>query len=174
MLIETPTHVYFWERDSIYSNWYTPCNITLPSTTEDDTPRYFENSEALMMWLKATFFGDTEVADRIYWLQEPKGVRDLGRLVKGFDQKLWEEVRETVMYETCYAKFSQNDHMKASLLLTGDKILVEASPFDKVWGVGLRPDDPLVLDEKNWKGLNLLGKALMKVRAKLLEELLAS
>ena len=135
---------------------------------------YFDNSEAVMMWLKACLFGDTEVADRIYWLQEPKGVRDLGRLIKPFDQALWEEHREAVMYETVYAKFSQNDHMKASLLLTADKILVEASPYDKIWGVGLAPNDPLVLDEANWKGLNLLGKALMAVRATLLAELLAS
>ena len=135
---------------------------------------FFDNSEAVMMWLKAMFFNDIEIADRIYWLQEPKGVRDLGRLVKGYDQKLWEEAREAVMYETVYAKFSQNDHMKASLLMTEDKILVEASPYDKIWGVGLAPNDPLVLDEANWKGLNLLGKALMAVRATLLAELLAS
>ncbi len=173
MIIETDTHIYFWERDTIYSNWYRPCNITLQGS-DPEHPMYFDNSEAVMMWLKATSFGDTEIADRIYWLQEPKGVRDLGRLVKGFDQTVWEQVREAIMYETVYAKFSQIDHMRASLLLTGDKILVEASPYDKIWGVGLAPNDPLVLDEANWKGLNLLGKALMSVREALLIELMAS
>lgn len=173
MLIETPTHIYFWERDSIYSNWYRPCNITLPGA-DPEHPMFFDNSEAVMMWFKAMLFGDSAIADRIYWLQEPKGVRDLGRLVTGYDQKLWEEHREAVMYETIYAKFSQNDHMKASLLMTENKILVEASPYDTIWGVGLASNDPLVLDEANWRGLNLLGKALMAVRAVLLAELLAS
>lgn len=173
MITETSTHIYFWERDSIFSNWYRPCDITLPSS-DPEHPLYFNNSEAVMMWLKATFFGDTGMADRIYWLQEPKGVRDLGRMVAGYNQAVWEEVREAVMYETVYAKFSQIDHMRASLLMTGEKILVEASPYDLIWGVGLAPNDPLVLDEANWKGLNLLGKALMAVRATLLEELMAS
>ena len=76
-------------------------------------------------------------------------------------------VKEDKMFQACYLKFSQNDTIKKLLINTKNKILVEASPFDKIWGIGLKWDNDLVLNENNWKGLNLLGKTLMKVRLSL-------
>jgi len=116
------------------------------------------------MWYKANIFGDTQTQTLIENQTNPKEVKKLGRLVKGFDETKWCELRTGSMFIVCYNKFDQNKAMKKELLETGSRHLVEASPYDKVWGVGLEENDPLILDEKNWRGLNLLGKVLMDVR----------
>jgi hypothetical protein len=87
----------------------------------------------------------------------------LGRQVRNFDAKAWEELSEIYVFMGNLLKFSQNPEIFGKLLATNDSILAEASPFDKIWGVGLEESDPRILDQENW-GQNLLGKALMKVR----------
>jgi len=118
---------------------------------------------------------------------DPSRQKKLGRTIKGFDQNIWEKNREKIVYDANLAKFTQNpgkayfidnnnnccSGLKEQLLATADKMLVEASPLDKVWGVGLAPNDPRVYDPAQWKGKNLLGNALMKVRDSILKEELA-
>lgn len=165
MQIQTSTHVFFWQHDSLYSNFYQPCVININAGNKTLT---FRNSEALFMYLKAVMFDDSYMAQCIYDDQRPFMAKRLGKQVKGFTNDLWATMREDAMYIACWEKFSQNEDLAVQLLETGDRVLVEASPIDFVWGVGLAPDDPLVLDSSNWKGLNLLGKTLMRVRADLL------
>ena len=150
----TDTHIYFWH--GIYSNWY-PVEI-------DSAAGKFANTEQLFMWCKAKFFKDDEILSKILATSNPRDVKALGRLVKNYNDSEWDKVRFDYMVGVNNIKFSQHKYLLDQLLATGDKVIVEASPYDKVWGVGLLEDDPLILDEKNWKGQNLLGKALMKVR----------
>ena len=158
LLIEdkvTDTHVYFW-GDPTLSNWG-------PSEF-DHCDQHFYNSEQAYMWEKAMFFDDFETADKILVTDNPSSAKDLGRQVKNYDDKQWATVRYDYMVEVCLSKFKQNPERLETLLSTGDRVLVEASPHDRIWGVGLHWTDEEILDEKNWKGLNLLGKALMEVR----------
>lgn len=116
------------------------------------------------MWSKAMHFGAVEVANQILQAPNPKEAKRLGRSKQiPFVESEWERVREKIFYDVLMAKFSV-PHMKEKLLETGDKTLVEASPFDKIWGCGLSENDPRITDESEWKGQNLLGKVLMKVR----------
>jgi len=123
--------------------------------------------EKRMMHQKAIFFGDEDTAKLILNSTEPKEQKSLGRLVKNFDEKEWNEVADNIVFNANLAKFSQNEDLKRLLLATGDKIIVECSPYDIIWGNGQNITDTLQTDEKDWKGTNRLGKALMKVRAHL-------
>ena len=153
----TDTHIYFYSK-TIYSNWY-PCWFYHPNTDLK-----FCNSEQHFMWQKACFFGDDEIAKKIYDSKFPSEAKELGRQVKNFNLKTWDCIKFGSMNLACLLKFSQNPELESQLLATGDKILVEASKTDLIWGVGLAEDDPLILDKKNWRGTNLLGEALMNVR----------
>lgn len=153
----TDTHVYFW--NSVLSNW--------AEAEFEYKGQHFYNSEQAFMWEKANCFNDKKIADEILETLSPKTAKYLGRSIKNYDESVWEQERGTIMFEVCLAKFSQNSSLKRDLLSTGDKTIVEGSPFDKVWGVGLHWDDDKILDEKNWRGENLLGKVLMQVRNKL-------
>jgi len=155
----TDTHVYFW--NGIYSNWDN-CHFTDPKSCIR-----FQNSEQAFMWYKAAFFDDEETKKLIEYTPNPKQVKQLGRQVKKYNDETWNTIRFENMVYVNELKFSQNPHYGKALLNTENRIIVEASPYDKIWGVGLLEDDPLILDEKNWKGLNLLGKALMDVRSKM-------
>lgn len=119
------------------------------------------------MYLKATWFDDRQACQDIYDDQRPWAAKKRGKTVQGFTNDIWQHSREDAMFITCWEKFSQNEELAIELLATGDRVLVEASPIDFIWGVGLAVDDPLVLDPANWKGLNLLGKVLMRVRDRL-------
>jgi len=159
----TDTMVLFWESDEIPSQWY-------PSDFEVDGVEY-NCCEQYMMAAKARLFGDEEALEAIMETDDPREQKRLGRLVVGFDEDTWNEVAVDIVTEGNFAKFSQNPEMKAWLLSTQDKILVEASPYDKVWGVGLREDDPRILDREQWDGTNWLGIALSNVRDMLSDEL---
>lgn len=153
----TDTHVYFW--GSIFSNWY--------DVQFEHNNQIFYNSEQAYMYEKAIFFRDFAIADKIYECDSPKEAKALGRQVKNFDSKKWDMESYDIMVDIIFEKFNQNPSLKEILLSTGNKTIVEASPFDKIWGVGLHWDDNRILNEKNWKGKNLLGKALMEVRQKI-------
>lgn len=88
----------------------------------------------------------------------------MGRSVRNFDDTLWDKVKFNIVVEGNYLKFSQNRELGKYLKDTGSKILVEASPYDRIWGIGMRESDPNASNPKYWKGQNLLGQALMKVR----------
>jgi len=130
--------------------------------TEHD--HMFATAEHYMMWRKATLFDDQHTAKRVLAADHPKQAKDLGRQVRNFDQVTWESHREKIVVDGNVLKFSQHDDMRAFLLGTGDRVLVEASPLDRVWGIGLKGDDPRAEDPAQWRGLNLLGFALRDVR----------
>jgi ribA/ribD-fused uncharacterized protein len=150
----TDTHVFFWGSE--FSNWY-ECSFKYKE-------HIFHNSEQAFMWEKAMFFGDEETAKNILSNPDPARCKKLGRLVKGFDGNVWLSAGYEAMLNVNYAKYDQNKALKATLLSTGDKTIVEASPYDTIWGIGLHWEDDRVLDESKWRGMNLLGKALMEVR----------
>lgn len=124
----------------------------------------FATAEHYMMWSKAQLFGDTSVASRVLRARHPDEAKTLGRNVRGFDESTWVDRRYGIVVAGSVAKFGQNDDLKAFLLGTGERVLVEASPLDRVWGIGLAADDPRAADPDRWLGLNLLGRALMEAR----------
>ncbi len=153
---ETYTHVYFWA--GMYSNWDNAHFIDPLNSL------HFHNTEQAFMWYKAHFFQDKQTAQLISVETDPKAVKGLGRRIDKYDDKAWSCVRFGMMVYVNYLKFSQNPYYMQALKLTENKTLVEASPSDCVWGVGLAEEDDLILNQKNWRGQNLLGKALMEVR----------
>lgn len=154
--------VFFWKKNEpngYLSNWYA-------APFEIDGVR-FEHTEAHMMWSKAMLMGDVEIAKQILRTKSLAEVKALGRKVKNFDAKLWDEKKYEVVLAGNMAKFSAHKNLLDKLLATGDKILAEASPSDVIWGVGLDASDPRILNQETWRGENLLGKVLMEVRDKM-------
>jgi ribA/ribD-fused uncharacterized protein len=127
----------------------------------------FASAEHHMMWSKAVLFGDHDTAREILAAPHPQRAKVLGRAVRGFDHDTWERARFDAVVAGNTAKFGQHDDLRGFLLGTGDRVLVEASPVDPVWGIGLAADDPAAEDPERWRGLNLLGFALAEVRAAL-------
>ncbi|PXX57446.1 hypothetical protein DFR70_118101 [Nocardia tenerifensis] len=127
----------------------------------------FASAEHYMMWGKARLFGDADNAARVLAARTPKEAKALGREVGGFDGAVWDAHRYDVVVRGNIAKFGQNAQLLEYLLGTGDRVLVEASPVDRIWGIGLAADDPRAADPARWLGLNLLGFALMDARAEL-------
>ena len=127
----------------------------------------YHSAEHFMMAAKALLFGDTETADRIRQAPHPGAAKALGREVRGFDEQRWTERRFDLVVAGNLAKFSQHQDLLGFLLGTGSRVLVEASPQDAVWGIGLAADDDRAASPENWPGLNLLGFALMEVRHQL-------
>ena len=123
-----------------------------------------------MMYAKALLFGDRDTAARILAAETPREQQAIGREVRAFDEAVWTLFREGVVYAGNYARFSQNPDQRELLLATRGTTLVEASPHDRVWGIGLAADDPRAQDRFQWLGLNLLGDALTRVREALLFE----
>lgn len=161
----TDKYVFFWGEE--FSNFF-PCNIKYYYAMEE---LYFKTSEHMFMWLKAKTFKDEEIAKQILKAETPHEAKKLGRKVKGFDNTIWEEVREKAMKLAVRYKFStQNPSLKDFILdkRFDGKTFVEASPFDTIWGIGLAENDELADNKENWKGLNLLGKCLNEIREELL------
>ena len=117
-----------------------------------------------MMFRKAQLFNDEETAERILRAGSPAAVKALGRAVRGFQDPLWREHRVSIVVDGNQAKFSQSPALGDFLRSTKKRVLVEASPVDKIWGIGLAEDDPRAESPHAWRGLNLLGFALMDVR----------
>lgn len=123
--------------------------------------------EQYMMFQKAKLFNDNKIAELIMKSDDPKEIKELGRKVSNFDNGVWELNRYSIILNGNYAKFIQNESLMRYLLQTQDLIIVEASPIDKIWGIGMSADDDKVNDPHTWQGLNLLGFALMEVRDEL-------
>jgi ribA/ribD-fused uncharacterized protein len=130
----------------------------------------FTHAEQFMMYAKALLFGDRDAANRILKAATPREQQAIGRTVQGFDEAVWIRFREGIVYDANYARFSQNPEQRELLFATGGTTLVEASPHDLVWGIGLAAEDPRASDRSQWRGLNLLGQALTRVREALLWE----
>ncbi|MBQ3193306.1 MAG: NADAR family protein [Oscillospiraceae bacterium] len=157
--------VFFWQayqENGHFSQWY-------PAPFRVEGIHYF-HTEQYMMAKKALLFGDTRTYNKIMKESDPAACKALGKSAANFNQQLWDACKEEIIYNANYAKFSQNPGLKAALLATGDAIIAEASPYDRIWGIGLKASDPDSQNPKKWKGQNLLGKALMRVREAMLEE----
>ncbi|MDC0716384.1 NADAR family protein [Nannocystis bainbridge] len=158
-VIETATMVLFWQPPGLFGQW-TPSRFEVDGVT-------YGCAEQFMMAEKARLFGDEATRARILATDSPKQHKALGREVAGFEQAVWDRECLDIVVRGNRAKFGQDPALRAALLATGDKLLVEASPLDRLWGVGLRADDPRIHDPAQWRGKNLLGEALMRVRAEL-------
>lgn len=155
-------YIFFWGEKEIFgflSNFY-------PTTFSVDN-KTFNCSEQYFMKKKQELFDPSNqvLAADIMNESNPKNIKNYGRKVKNFTEQTWNVNKYKSMYDGVYAKFLQNPELKAKLLATGEKILVEASPYDKIWGIGFNKSDALV-NKSKW-GQNLLGKVLMEVRDKL-------
>lgn len=124
----------------------------------------FSCGEQYMMYKKALMFNDYESAKKIMESDNPREQKALGRKVKNFDKKTWERYCRDIVYDGNVAKFTQNPDMLDKLMFTKDKTICEASPYDKIWGIGLKYDDPRAKDRSQWKGTNWLGEAIQRVR----------
>ncbi len=144
---------------SCLSQWH-------PSPFVVDAVRY-PTAEHWMMAEKARLFRDAEMLARILQADSPGAAKKLGGMVRGFDERLWRARRFEVVVAGNVHKFGQNPHLRAFLHSTGSKVLVEASPVDRIWGIGLAKDATEAEDPLRWRGLNLLGFALMEVRERL-------
>lgn len=138
------------------SQWYPS-----PFTRDGE---FFHTAEQYMMAGKACTFGDEDVRRLIMEAYDPMSVKKLGRRVRNFNEYVWRCNRLPIVVNANLGKFSQNEKLLEFLLGTDDRILVEASPYDSIWGIGLVEDDPAACNPKLWKGENLLGFALMTVR----------
>lgn len=147
------------EKNGYLSNWYNSV-----FTVNDIT---FSSMEQFMMYKKALCFGDEMIAEHILATNDVAHIKELGRLVSGYNDNYWNGIRQIVVYEGLIAKFSQNKGLKEKLRSTGNALLAECAVKDLVWGIGLSMKDPERLNQDNWKGKNLLGYTLMMVREKL-------
>ncbi|MEU3458980.1 NADAR family protein [Streptomyces sp. NPDC006733] len=128
----------------------------------------YATAEHWMMAGKARVFGDAEAERAAVAAVHPKAAKSVGRTVRGFDEETWRRERFALVVEGSVAKFGQHPELCGYLLGTNGRVLVEASPLDRVWGIGLAADDERAGDPARWRGLNLLGFALMEARARLL------
>lgn len=165
---ESFDYLYFWGhqsrkdgkvRKSCFSQWY-------PSSFEIGEIRY-PTAEHWMMASKARLFGDLETANLVVESSDPKIAKELGRTVSNFQQSVWEANARDIVMTGNIAKFTQNNDLEKFLLETGETILVEASPNDRIWGIGLKADDERARHPETWLGENWLGFVLMKVRDEL-------
>lgn len=145
-----------------YSQWY-------PSKFEIDGVTYV-TAEQYMMAMKAEYFGDLETKAKILATDNPSDQKALGRMVKNFNAEAWNAVARGYVYKGNMAKFSQDKSLLSEMMTTGDREFVEASPYDKIWGIGMRSNHPDILDKTKWLGTNWLGEALTKVRKDLREQ----
>ncbi|CAO0828578.1 hypothetical protein SMICM17S_05145 [Streptomyces microflavus] len=127
----------------------------------------YATAEHWMMAGKARLFGDPEAKRAAVSASSPAAAKKAGRLVRGFDEDVWIRERFALVVEGSTQKFGQSPELAGYLLGTGDRVLVEASPLDRIWGIGLAADDARVDRPQEWRGLNLLGFALMEARARL-------
>lgn len=160
----TPEYLFFWGHrakpntvtKACFSQWW-PSKFSVDGQT-------YETAEHWMMAHKAELFGANEILSKILQNADPGAAKGLGRKVKNFDAKTWNANKLNIVIEGNLHKFQQNEPLRNFLLATKGKVLVEASPVDRIWGVGLAVDDNDILSPEKWKGLNLLGYALMTVR----------
>lgn len=153
----------FFYGESPWNQW-SPCEFVI-----DDIQ--YSSSEQYMMAEKARLFNDPEMLLKIMSTDDCNKIKmEYGRNVRGYSDEVWFKHREKIVYDANYAKFTQNINFKQQLLNSGTQVLVEASPVDPIWGIGMWQDDERCLNPNEWGGLNLLGFVIMDVRETILKE----
>lgn len=146
--------------------YYSP--FTVSYMNEDGVKSYeFKTAEHAVHFFKAMLFNDIETADKIMKAKTPKEAKSLGREVKNFNDFTWNNNKEVIYFDVIKAKFTdeRNKDIKQKLIDTGDSILVECSPYDRIWGIGYsKESSEFICKEFDKWGQNLLGKVLMRVR----------
>ncbi|XP_064624424.1 N-glycosidase Npun_R5314-like [Lineus longissimus] len=159
----TEKYTFFWKSDSPFSQWH-PSKFTVDG-------QLYNCAEQYMMHEKAVLFGDYESAHAILGTSSPRKQKMLGRKVKNWNDDLWNKECQNIVHKGNVAKFSQNKDLQKILLKTAGTTLVEASPLDTIWGIGLAADDPRAWNKATWNGRNLLGYILTDVREEILQSL---
>lgn len=162
-----PDFLFFWGHTAradhagawVLSQWW-PVNFEVDGTV-------YRHAEGFMMAEKARLFGDDDALRRILAAEHPAEAKRLGRTVRGFDEATWNASRYEIVLRGNLAKFSQHDALCRYLRSTAPRLLVEASPVDTVWGIGLSGQSEQARRPSEWRGLNLLGFALTTVRQSL-------
>lgn len=149
-----PDEEYGW-----LSNWY------LSDLDVDDV--CFSSMEQYMMYEKAVTFEDFKTAEKILKTQNTAMIKQYGRQVANYNDIIWNGIRQIVVYNGLFAKFSQNVTLRENLRKTGSAVLAECAVKDRVWGIGLSMNDPNCFDMNKWNGQNLLGFTIMQVREQL-------
>jgi predicted NAD-dependent protein-ADP-ribosyltransferase YbiA (DUF1768 family) len=177
---------FFWHTSSPFSQWH-PSLFTVKG-------RVFSSAEQFMMYCKAKLFQDEVIAEKILlinvnnsvvnefvntndgslvinsqlklkgWGVAQKEIKSLGRQIKNFSDQLWDRHKENYVYRGSCEKYQQNPKLKEILIAAGNTFMVEASPYDKVWGIGMKKDHPNTKNPAKWQGLNLLGNILTKIK----------
>lgn len=156
-------YTFFWKGP--FSQWY-PSLFYVPGIDHQ-----FNCAEQYMMYGKAMLFDDDETADKILATTSPREQKLLGRQVRGFDADTWNRVARNIVFVGNYYKFSSNKDLLDELLETGNTILVEASPVDFIWGIGLNEEKAKITPPDLWKGSNWLGLTLTRVRDNIISEM---
>jgi ribA/ribD-fused uncharacterized protein len=164
-------YLHFWGHkaradgrvgSSCLSQWW-PSPFTVDGVS-------YATAEHWMMAAKARLFDDAQAERRVLAAGHPSLAKKAGRLVRGFDEETWQRERFAIVREGSVHKFAAHPDLREFLLGTSNRVLVEASPVDRVWGIGLAADDEAAADPERWRGPNLLGFALMEARERLREE----
>lgn len=158
----TDKYVLFW--GSVFSNFAKTEYLSHDGIL-------FRCSEQEFMYRKAIHFGDQTIAEKILLADKPAKIKALGREVRNFDGAEWDRVRAEYMYRACLSKFTGCARARRAILSYPDHHFVEASPYDTIWGIGLKEDDPRANDPSQWRGRNLLGQTLDRVRQTILDEM---
>lgn len=177
---------FFWHTVSPFSQWH-PSKFEVKGITFSSAEQYMMYQKALLFrdkniakkilllneeykaietFLKGDISREEILSSKVFkneWGAIQKEIKQLGREVKGYNESVWLRNRERIILEGNLAKFSQNQDLKDILLSKKEKVFVDASPYDKIYGIGLKEDDPRAKDPTQWLGLNLLGKTLNKV-----------
>ncbi|BCT30356.1 NADAR family protein [Bacillus velezensis] len=154
---------FFWQSKSPFSQWHR-CMFM-------ENGKIYTCAEQYMMEQKALLMGDTEIAAEIMATgYNPREYKALGRKVKPFDARLWHNKCKEIVYQGNLLKFTQNHELGKQLTATAGTTLVEASPYDTIWGIGLSAEDPRALNRGSWRGTNWLGEVLTNLRKNLIGE----
>jgi len=154
----TEQFTFFWNGP--FSQWHPSVFIVNDIT--------FKCAEQYMMYKKGMLFEDYDIAIKILATDDPRKQKSLGRTVSNFNPDQWNAVARDIVFRGSMAKFTQNANLKEILLQTKGTTFVEASPYDKIWGIGLKENDPKALNRETWQGENWLGEILTEVRDSLL------
>jgi ribA/ribD-fused uncharacterized protein len=156
------TNKYVFFHGGFLSQWHR-------APMEIDGVKY-SSCEQYMMYQKGLLFLDYEVSDLILQTSDSKRQKQLGRLVNNFNKETWDKANFQIVYRGNLEKFTQNESLRKQLLSFENKILVEASPYDKIWGIGIGEESDIIYDPIMWRGQNLLGWALTLVKHELLNQ----